>query len=275
MKTTDVVGSDPYLAPEILIRDSQGNRACDPRLVDVWSVGIMFVCMILRRFPWRIADSRADLCFREFVRKTHPLKIASPLVVSSSLPSKIGLSEDQQQEEEEEEVHAKSNSQQSSSHSSHLGEQQQTEPRAEPVAGAKVRLSRSACPLVWEPSELAREDDELSEKDTLFRLLPKESRLTISRMLRVAVDQRIRFDQLLFDNHLVVPSSSSSSSSDNNTPSSKTPLDRLRDQQIAAFNLSGLGWLNSIHTCLDHHSSSTPAPDHDHVLVGSINSSKS
>ncbi|KAA1121991.1 serine/threonine protein kinase [Puccinia graminis f. sp. tritici] len=65
MKTTDVVGSDPYQAAEILIRDSQGNRACDPRLVDAWSIGIMFFCMILHRFPWRIADSPADLCFRE------------------------------------------------------------------------------------------------------------------------------------------------------------------------------------------------------------------
>ncbi|KAA1074213.1 serine/threonine protein kinase [Puccinia graminis f. sp. tritici] len=272
MKTTDVVGSDPYLAPEILIRDSQGNRACDPRLVDVWSVGIMFVCMILRRFPWRIADSRADLCFREFVRKTHPLKIASPLVVSS-LPSKIGLSSEENED-------GKSDSHQSSSHSSHLSEQRPTEPRKredqagdEPVPLAKVRLGRAACPLVWEPSELAREDDELSEKDTLFRLLPKESRLTISRMLRVAVDQRIRFDQLLFDDHLAVPSSSPSS--DNNTPSSKTPLDRARDQQISAFNLTGLGWLNSIHTCLDHHSASSSSPDHEHVLVSSINSSKS
>ncbi|EFP81631.2 HAL protein kinase [Puccinia graminis f. sp. tritici CRL 75-36-700-3] len=258
MKTTDVVGSDPYLAPEILIRDSQGNRACDPRLVDVWSVGIMFVCMILRRFPWRIADSRADLCFREFVRKTHPLKIASPLVVSSLGQQDRAFFGGERR------------------HSSHLSELRPTEPRKredqagdEPVPPAKVRLGRAACPLVWEPSELAREDDELSEKDTLFRLLPKESRLTISRMLRVAVDQRIRFDQLLFDDHLAVPSS------DHNTPSSKTPLDRVRDQQISAFNLTGLGWLNSIHTCLDHHSASSSSPDHEHVLVSSINSSKS
>ncbi|WAR54295.1 hypothetical protein PtB15_3B809 [Puccinia triticina] len=209
--TTDVVGSDPYLAPEILIRDSQGNRACDPRLVDVWSVGIMFVCMILRRFPWRIADSRADLCFREFVRKTHPLKIASPLVApphGGPKPAPKGSSDGSSQQE---------------ASSSEAAARERRPSR---------RLAGGPAPLAWDPVELEREDAELSEQDTLFRLLPKESRLTLSRMLRVS------------------------------------------------FNHSALGWLNSIHTCVDPTPSdqqhqASPGCDHDHVLVSSINSKSS
>lgn len=43
-----IVGSDPYLAPELLHQSSY-----DPRPVDVWSIAITFYCMTLRRFPWK------------------------------------------------------------------------------------------------------------------------------------------------------------------------------------------------------------------------------
>lgn len=63
---TGVVGSDPYLAPEILQSDEY-----DPRKTDVWSVAIIFLCMILRRFPWTIPDPKVDPSFRAFVH-AHP-----------------------------------------------------------------------------------------------------------------------------------------------------------------------------------------------------------
>lgn len=61
-----VVGSDPYLAPEVLTKDQY-----DPRLTDVWSVAIIFMCMILRRFPWKIPDYKTDMSFKLYVN-THP-----------------------------------------------------------------------------------------------------------------------------------------------------------------------------------------------------------
>lgn len=61
-----IVGSDPYLAPEVLQKDSY-----DPRLTDVWSVAIIFMCMILRRFPWKIPDYKVDMSYRLYVN-THP-----------------------------------------------------------------------------------------------------------------------------------------------------------------------------------------------------------
>ena len=63
---TGVVGSDPYLAPEVLSQDSY-----DPRKTDVWSVAIIFMCMVLRRFPWKIPDPKTDPSFRAFVN-AHP-----------------------------------------------------------------------------------------------------------------------------------------------------------------------------------------------------------
>lgn len=65
-KATGIVGSDPYLAPEVITQENY-----DPRKTDVWSVAIIFMCMVLRRFPWKIPDAKADPSFRAFVN-SHP-----------------------------------------------------------------------------------------------------------------------------------------------------------------------------------------------------------
>lgn len=65
-KAAGIVGSDPYLAPEVLNKDDY-----DPRLADVWSVAIIFMCMVLRRFPWKIPDMKVDPSYRLYVT-SHP-----------------------------------------------------------------------------------------------------------------------------------------------------------------------------------------------------------
>lgn len=70
---TGIVGSDPYLAPEVLSQD-----AYDPRKSDVWSVAIIFLCMVLRRFPWKIPDPKSDPSFRAFVNAHPDLTVARP-----------------------------------------------------------------------------------------------------------------------------------------------------------------------------------------------------
>ncbi|KAJ1602554.1 hypothetical protein NDA14_006489 [Ustilago hordei] len=75
---TGVVGSDPYLAPEVL-----SQQTYDPRLTDVWSCAIIFLCMILRRFPWKLPDMKTDPSFRLFVT-SHPELCKPP----SSEPAK-------------------------------------------------------------------------------------------------------------------------------------------------------------------------------------------
>ncbi|KAH9901052.1 hypothetical protein C8Q73DRAFT_637173 [Cubamyces lactineus] len=70
---TGIVGSDPYLAPEVLSQDSY-----DPRKTDVWSVAIIFMCMVLRRFPWKIPDPKSDPSFRAFVNAHPDLSVKPP-----------------------------------------------------------------------------------------------------------------------------------------------------------------------------------------------------
>ncbi|KAJ7063212.1 other/HAL protein kinase [Mycena amicta] len=69
---TGIVGSDPYLAPEVL-----SGQPYDPRKTDVWSVGIMFMCMVLRRFPWTLPNPKTDPSFKAFMN-AHPDLTAKP-----------------------------------------------------------------------------------------------------------------------------------------------------------------------------------------------------
>ncbi|THH33960.1 hypothetical protein EUX98_g228 [Antrodiella citrinella] len=79
---TGIVGSDPYLAPEVLSEESY-----DPRKTDVWSVAIIFMCMVLRRFPWKIPDPKTDPSFRAFVNAHPDLKEKPAAIVAPSKDS--------------------------------------------------------------------------------------------------------------------------------------------------------------------------------------------
>lgn len=72
VKASGIVGSDPYLAPEVI-----GKKEYDPRLTDVWSVAIIFMCMILRRFPWKLPDIKTDASYRLYV-SSHPELCVAP-----------------------------------------------------------------------------------------------------------------------------------------------------------------------------------------------------
>ncbi len=85
-----IVGSDPYLAPEVLKRESY-----DPRKTDVWSVAMIFLCMILRRFPWKLPDQDTDINFKSFVM-SHPELHAQPSKAKAS-PATSGSAKERQQ----------------------------------------------------------------------------------------------------------------------------------------------------------------------------------
>ena len=60
VESSGIVGSDPYLAPEVCIFTKY-----DPRPVDIWSVAILFACMVLKKFPWKIPKLK-DNSFKLF-----------------------------------------------------------------------------------------------------------------------------------------------------------------------------------------------------------------
>ncbi|PVU96776.1 hypothetical protein BB561_000973 [Smittium simulii] len=62
-KLTGVYGSDPYIAPEIF----SSSSPYDAEASDVWSVGIMYICMTLLKFPWRIAKKDQEPNYASYV----------------------------------------------------------------------------------------------------------------------------------------------------------------------------------------------------------------
>lgn len=66
LNATGIVGSDPYLAPEVL-----KWQTYDARMTDVWSLAIVYMCMVLKRFPWKIPDPDVDPSFKLFLL-AHP-----------------------------------------------------------------------------------------------------------------------------------------------------------------------------------------------------------
>lgn len=63
LEATGIVGSDPYLAPEVTV-----FQKYDPRPVDVWSAAIMYACMSLKKFPWKI-PKLSDQSFKLFATR--------------------------------------------------------------------------------------------------------------------------------------------------------------------------------------------------------------
>jgi serine/threonine protein kinase len=63
IEATGIVGSDPYLAPEVCV-----FNAYDPRPVDIWSTAIIYCCMVLKKFPWKI-PKLSDPSFKAFASR--------------------------------------------------------------------------------------------------------------------------------------------------------------------------------------------------------------
>ncbi|OZJ02669.1 hypothetical protein BZG36_04782 [Bifiguratus adelaidae] len=62
-----VTGSEPYIAPEMYT-----DPDYDPRLTDIWSLGIVLVCMIMRRFPWKTPQPAIDKSYKAYIAGDRP-----------------------------------------------------------------------------------------------------------------------------------------------------------------------------------------------------------
>ncbi|KAJ1798157.1 serine/threonine protein kinase [Coemansia sp. RSA 2399] len=52
-QTRGICGSDPYIAPEVFVPRAQ----YDPRKVDIWALGIIYLAMVSGHFPWEVAKA--------------------------------------------------------------------------------------------------------------------------------------------------------------------------------------------------------------------------
>ncbi|KAJ4668672.1 Nitrogen permease reactivator protein [Exophiala dermatitidis] len=161
-----IVGSDPYLAPEVY-----EEKKYDPTATDIWSLAIIFCCMSLRRFPWK-QPRLVDNSYRLFVATPTP---GTP--VPDSRPRKsarlITPSEDSRRNSSETQDGS------SSHHHQHHSDNTGSESRPSTSGGDKQEVIKGP----WR----------------LLRILPRESRHIIGRMLKVDPAERATMDEVLED----------------------------------------------------------------------------
>ncbi|KAI1268886.1 Pkinase-domain-containing protein [Xylariaceae sp. FL1019] len=154
-----IVGSDPYLAPEVY-----DNRVYDPQAVDIWSLAIIFCCMSLRRFPWklpRMSDNSFKLFASDPTPGHDPKKLISPSRSTSDLentPSRDFMPD---------------------------------EPPKSPASTAK--------PTPTEGSKEPERKEVIKGPWRLLRLLPRETRHVIGRMLAIDPKHRAVMSEILDD----------------------------------------------------------------------------
>lgn len=152
-KTSGVVGSDPYLAPEVL-----SGKEYDPQRSDVWSVGIIFMCMMLRRFPWKVPDVKQDASYRLYV-KSHP-ELCRPPPPPPTAPSPAASGSDEKEAE-------------------HIHHEQSNRAVTDTEAAVERAVSRSAASDVSQssvPSQRAYDSGYVTSSDKADPAHPKRPR---------------------------------------------------------------------------------------------------
>ncbi|KAF3044079.1 serine/threonine protein kinase [Didymella heteroderae] len=160
-----IVGSDPYLAPEVYDLSKY-----DPQPTDIWSLAIIFCCMTLRRFPWK-APRISDNSYKLFVSPPNdgPRSITGP---SKSAADLQHAADDHR---------AGVQSAPASRHPSGEGQQ-----------------SNGASAIA--PSSQSQQPPQVIKGPwRLLRLLPRESRHIIGRMLEVDPKRRATLEEIMND----------------------------------------------------------------------------
>lgn len=155
------MGSDPYLAPEVY-----DETKYDPRPTDIWSLAIIFCCMSLRRFPWKM-PRMTDTSYRLFASPPSPgtdMKRLSETPVPSKSMTDV------------------------------------TTPARDAIPDASTTAKVEGGATGNGGTENMKKGPEVIRGPwRLLRLLPRESRHIISRMLEIDPRKRATMDEILDD----------------------------------------------------------------------------
>ncbi|TDZ14495.1 Serine/threonine-protein kinase oca2 [Colletotrichum orbiculare MAFF 240422] len=175
-----IVGSDPYLAPEVY-----DERKYDPQAVDIWSLAIIYCCMTLRRFPWKL-PRMTDNSFKLFAAEPTPGHDPKKLVMPSK--SANDLSNTPQRDIFEDGKHERQ-------HHHHKSEPKDKSEPKEKEGESNATASNAA--------QTGQQGQQTDKKEVIrgpwriLRLLPRESRHIIGRMLEIKVKDRAKMQDIL------------------------------------------------------------------------------
>ena len=164
-----MVGSDPYLAPEVY-----DNAKYDPQPVDIWSLGIIFACMALRRFPWK-APRMTDNSYKLFASPPSPGTPGGPEQSKPKTSLETGI--------------ANSDERRSSEPSHHHHHHHHHEDDTQRASIAEVPGTRSDQP----------KQETIKGPWRLLRLLPRETRVIMGQMLEIDPKKRATLEDVLDD----------------------------------------------------------------------------
>lgn len=202
-----IVGSDPYLAPEVLTC----SHSYDAPKVDIWSLGIIFCCMMLKRFPWKVPRD-SDANFRLYCE---PDNMQHDYVKSAKEHETLMK---QKREERQRLKKAKEQEEITEGSSSQRGTCDQITSELGPNASTKIDVTESEThENISHPTEPnhpdAKHDPTSSEYQIpqpkpkkiihgpyrLLRLLPHASRPIMSKILAVDPEQRATMEEIYAD----------------------------------------------------------------------------
>ncbi|MCJ1391811.1 serine/threonine protein kinase [Xylographa bjoerkii] len=184
-----VVGSDPYLAPEVY-----DNTKYDPQPADIWSLAIIFACMSLRRFPWK-APRVSDNSYKLFISPPSPgtpsengIRRTSEQRPKSMMDLPVPTDDARRQSAPHSEGSSRQVTEDASNKHSHHHNQHQSE----------VSLPEASGVATPELSVVGKQEV-IKGPWRLLRLLPRESRNIIGRMLEINPRRRATIEEMLAD----------------------------------------------------------------------------
>lgn len=188
VSASGIVGSDPYLAPEVYDLSKY-----DPQPTDVWSLAIIFCCMTLRRFPWK-APRLSDNSYKLFVSPPNDGPKRIEQLSRSSVELSEAAADDRRQSgpysEPASRLPSVSNNTGHHHHHHHRNRENHPEPATnenQPTSPASASQSKE------------QQQQVIKGPWRLLRLLPRESRHIIGRMLELDPKKRATMDEILED----------------------------------------------------------------------------
>ncbi|OBU00415.2 serine/threonine protein kinase [Pseudogymnoascus verrucosus] len=176
-----IVGSDPYLAPEVY-----DERKYDPQPADIWSLAIIFCCMSLRRFPWKM-PRMTDNSYRLFAsppsESTEPRPDATSKAKSETEIARIVAA--------------------SQTLDGKAAKAVVEAPTTKPAAAAAADVPAAPPATGKSPAVVAvpveKKPEVIKGPWRLLRLLPRETRHIIGRMLEIDPRKRATMAEVLED----------------------------------------------------------------------------
>ncbi|KAB5572044.1 HAL protein kinase [Coniochaeta sp. 2T2.1] len=171
-----IVGSDPYLAPEVY-----DERKYDPTAVDIWSLAIIFCCMTLRRFPWKV-PRMTDNSFKLFAAEPSPGHDPTKLIMPPPSLSMNDLTNTPPRDVDFHDSLPKRDAQKPGS-----------------ALKTEKQMDKDPSPSQQQHPAAPEEKKTIRGPWRILRLLPRESRHVIGRMLQIDPKKRAKMDEILQD----------------------------------------------------------------------------